>query len=33
MPLYFNVIDSILLEKLEGALRDLVGGVNGVESG
>lgn len=32
-PFYFNVLDSILLQKFEDALRDLVGGVGGGRAG
>ena len=33
VPLYFNVLDSILLQKSKDALRDLVGGVGGGRAG
>lgn len=33
VPLYFNALDSILLQKFEDALRDLVGGVGGGRAG
>ena len=33
MPLYFNVLNSILLEKFKDVLRDFVGGVGGDRAG